>query len=609
MVDVPNCPKCDREMVLRTARRGKRAGSQFWGCSTFPNCRGIRRLTGEGGANPRRDEQVGEAASTSDGPFEGSVPRCGSECPVHVASEGLADTLRRARVDWSDGTTSAYRKLGWRVEYATAGASLRSIGLKGVAALSNCWLASDRGGSPPDGKSLRVLGVMAKLLRRGVAPPLHPESERTLVRSVGLGNLLAASPLPGDVSPTLRSGHRVDRAAFDALQGDRVDVARGLVESADEGRLVDWMVDRHAWAARWLVPQASLDGLLRAGGHKATGDRRCDFLWAPPGVAPLVIEVDGAQHEQQVLADEERDRLLRSVGIRTIRVPTIELRGGHGPALDQISTAVSSIGGPAARRRQRASDTDVRLVWGAIQVHRFVLGLCEALRRGFLRGDSWVVEVEDPTGTAVHLVAPYLDTLSALDRLWGDHVLAPERVLFTSSAGPILLQRSSEGRYERTVTEAEDRARRPQVRMLLQCDLTSCQPLPDVDATPTVVIRSTGLPCLMSDPLAAASRRDRVSLEGDEARDDMTVLLRAVFAKRDFREGQYEAICEVMAGRDCAVLLPTGAGKSPRLPVRRAFSSRPESGSGSAGGAHRGPGRGAPPLRNRPCRGHNTRHR
>jgi len=99
--------------------------------------------------------------------------------------------------------------------------------------------------------------------------------------------------------------------------------------------------------------------------------------------------------------------------------------------------------------------------------------------------------------------------------------------------------------------------------MLLQCDLTSCQPLPDVDAaTPTVVVRSTGVPCLMSDPALAASRRDRVSLEGEEARDAATVLLRAVFAKRDFREGQYEAICEVMAGRDCAVLLPTGAGKS-----------------------------------------------
>lgn len=32
------CPKCENEMVLRTARRGAGAGRQFWGCSTFPRC-------------------------------------------------------------------------------------------------------------------------------------------------------------------------------------------------------------------------------------------------------------------------------------------------------------------------------------------------------------------------------------------------------------------------------------------------------------------------------------------------------------------------------------------------------------------------------------------
>jgi len=33
------CPKCEREMVLRTAGRGPGAGKQFWGCSGYPRCR------------------------------------------------------------------------------------------------------------------------------------------------------------------------------------------------------------------------------------------------------------------------------------------------------------------------------------------------------------------------------------------------------------------------------------------------------------------------------------------------------------------------------------------------------------------------------------------
>ena len=33
------CPKCECEMVLRTAGRGAGAGRQFWGCSSYPRCR------------------------------------------------------------------------------------------------------------------------------------------------------------------------------------------------------------------------------------------------------------------------------------------------------------------------------------------------------------------------------------------------------------------------------------------------------------------------------------------------------------------------------------------------------------------------------------------
>jgi four helix bundle suffix protein len=40
----PNCPRCGKPMALRTARQGPRAGSQFWGCSGYPACKGTRAL-------------------------------------------------------------------------------------------------------------------------------------------------------------------------------------------------------------------------------------------------------------------------------------------------------------------------------------------------------------------------------------------------------------------------------------------------------------------------------------------------------------------------------------------------------------------------------------
>lgn len=41
---IPCCPKCGKPMTLRTARSGKHAGRQFWGCTAYPNCKGVLEL-------------------------------------------------------------------------------------------------------------------------------------------------------------------------------------------------------------------------------------------------------------------------------------------------------------------------------------------------------------------------------------------------------------------------------------------------------------------------------------------------------------------------------------------------------------------------------------
>jgi predicted RNA-binding Zn-ribbon protein involved in translation (DUF1610 family) len=41
----PRCPKCGSEMILRTAKRGDNQGGRFWGCSKYPECRGILEFT------------------------------------------------------------------------------------------------------------------------------------------------------------------------------------------------------------------------------------------------------------------------------------------------------------------------------------------------------------------------------------------------------------------------------------------------------------------------------------------------------------------------------------------------------------------------------------
>jgi len=39
------CPKCGSDMVVREAKKGNNIGNKFWGCSSFPQCRAVVKLS------------------------------------------------------------------------------------------------------------------------------------------------------------------------------------------------------------------------------------------------------------------------------------------------------------------------------------------------------------------------------------------------------------------------------------------------------------------------------------------------------------------------------------------------------------------------------------
>jgi ssDNA-binding Zn-finger/Zn-ribbon topoisomerase 1 len=53
---IPQCPRCGAPMVKRRATKGENAGSEFWGCSRFPHCRGIIKI--ENGQNRCIDQRL-----------------------------------------------------------------------------------------------------------------------------------------------------------------------------------------------------------------------------------------------------------------------------------------------------------------------------------------------------------------------------------------------------------------------------------------------------------------------------------------------------------------------------------------------------------------------
>ena len=472
-------------------------------------------------------------------------------------------------MDWSDATL---RRRGWRAYYATVGASLRSIPDERFATLANCWVAREerpdpRHGRPSehDGARRLVAATMRKILARGSAPPLHPDAERALLEAAGLEHRIVATDGTGDVGPRLAASGLLDESDFAVPAGDEAVFDVDLTESPAESHFVEWANRRVPSSVRWLIPQPSLDLLVAAAEGTArparatpvrdrSGDNRCDFLFAPPSADPVVIEVDGSQHTEQKSVDRHRDRQLAAAGVRTVRVTTRELTEDDGAGLRKVAAVLRAA--PAAAGAMQP------LVWAPIQVHRLVLGLCEAIEGGYLNGDRWTVEVHDPTGLAAELAGPYLELLDALDRMWGGRNVAPAEAVLACGGRTRIYRRTSDGAYRAGAPGAL--GQQPDTRIILDCGRTSSEVLPESDAVPTVVIRSTGLRTLMRDSAYGLTKRPEpfVSCDSVDTQDALEVVLRAVFAKERLLEGQQEGITEALAGRDCAVLLPTGAGKS-----------------------------------------------
>lgn len=84
--ETPQCPKCDRPMLKRTARRGANAGNEFWGCSEFPQCRGMLPYEAAAETSEEDESRVaaayagpaspeGSTGSGSDGKSEGLLTK------------------------------------------------------------------------------------------------------------------------------------------------------------------------------------------------------------------------------------------------------------------------------------------------------------------------------------------------------------------------------------------------------------------------------------------------------------------------------------------------------------------------------------------------------
>lgn len=522
-------------MTMRTARKGDRAGLQFWGCTRYPTCRGIVNVDAVGSS-----EQLA-APSTS----------------------GF-----RRRQSWTDFGLRG----PWTAIYAPAGARLRSWDPLGrsrgspalVRAASQAvfFRANSSAAGPYE---MGPIDTLRRVLTRGDRPPVDPLVESWVLEAAGLGDSIVASRDRGDLAVRLGGANEVPglevlsraltwRESFELDPLARTLDGQPVIASPIESEFLDRILRLAGTEiGHWIIPQAGLGPIL----GNSQDSRRVDFLIAHPAERPIVAELDGAQHRQQEAVDADRDRALRDAQIDVERFGRSDLQGNIAGRLRRFEAITFD---------QRPASAELVLAWGPIVAHRVARGVVEGIAAGDLSGKTWRVRVDEPIGLAVIAMKSIAEMIGAVADVWGLDV-APDELFVQSGNEWHRLRRESVAAYAvDSVTSTDERL---DFHIVVEPFHGPWHRLPDPGKTPTMVVRSASIPIDLREGRLEGGRRQVVTDPNRIDRGSLERLLQAIFAKREFYpaeadhpRGQEIAIRRLLGGRDAVVLLPTGAGKS-----------------------------------------------
>lgn len=492
---VPLCPQCNGEMVLRTARQGQNAGGQFWGCRAFPRCRGTRPHDPEAQPDAPLAQQRESTAPRKLGlPQSVRLTAC---LPAHTAvfhQHAYAPRSAVQAFSFLDDHPARLACSQWRSEWPVERPAYEDIS-------TPAWLPS-----------------VWKLLNAGSVLGMSPSLEFALTDTLGSCEATteeewasAARQLPLlAMAPLTRRPSGLD--------------------SDSEWQFLSTFATRYTppGLMRHWLHQVPLSTLCRNDAIAASS-QRVDFCFMPPGVKPIVVEIDGGQHESLLFAkdDSSRDALLESSGWTVIRITTKELDQGHGAGLEVLEKALRDL----AVISEDDLLPEARWLLAGQVVMQIQSVLTHAIRDARVNagpGGRITIEVADlPVFRGEDATAIVKAAIDDLNGLIGDvcealGIVSPAPITLAADGSPSLRLRFS----------GDDGS-----GVLVQ---QSCMPF---DALQTTLLMGTFEPMHVARP--AAER-----------------LLDRVFRHATFREGQFEALERAVCGHDTIVLLPTGAGKS-----------------------------------------------
>ena len=510
------CPKCGSSMILRTARRGRNAGGQFYGCSRYPKCKGALPL--EETKSIANEEGLDQEARESRGNSMDLV------FPRNLVARAR---FREYQTRFMENVAVPS---GWLE--ALAGESANPEVLRAFAqwrmdfpiTSPKYTLSDDQG---------RILSILEKILTRGRITLISHRMEEAL--GTIFGKALTSEP---DLSVLDTALWQVESNSHEHPWLDSKE------ESTFYKSILPTLLGQNSY--RYVLPQVEIASLLPpAEATIGVGYGRVDFaVFLPWQNDYVVIEIDGAQHHSHQDADETRDSLLRQAGYFVIRIPAAEVRSSGGPALSLLRDRLALI---EADRPQAAGVSDTSAMLRASRAaHQIQIAILQALQSGLLdleRLSSWdVVSDLDKAGFLENSAASAL-----LRHSVDDFAELYTRLCRLYSIGLVAGQPSTNLQCTECQDPSKDR-------------ITICFSGALGEDVPSFHVKDIYVPfpiAVSSFPVSPFERHDVHPSE-----ENLTYFLKYLFRKDSLWEGQLDGISRTLQGKDSLVLLPTGAGKS-----------------------------------------------
>ena len=503
-VGTPECPSCGSAMVLRRVRKGPRAGSQFWGCSRYPNCETIMQTKQE-------EAKSGDSESASDVSFDvDSIPRVVNILPRedHLQVKAFQCSALPAKIVEAIHNNDVPRNLirattQWRLDFPRPKKLI------------------------DDNSTKAILSVAESLLTRGATPYCLP----------GLESLADISSTESEFDRLKESLTTTASSATCLFEASRFDSEeeRGFYKI-----LVVW---NEALSSRChIIPQVYLSSLSPLSGR--SGNERVDFVLTRLGDPSIVVEIDGDAHQTRREKDQDRDAILSAAGMTVIRIPASEVRNGSGSHLDQLKQIMRS-SEPSKREAKQGETPLVGVLRLYKLLHEVQLVILEAIRGG------WLGDTNEEQVIAV-----------MLPEKLADYPMIDRALLATGSSLAEFLTRLADlfgvPRFVGHIHVQQVSHLKKQPSLVITPALEKYDNLKELGSAPRFQISDMFFPGEISIP---ASTTSALSI-AQPKKEEVKWFLDYLFRKKDFWEGQWEAVQRTLKGQDSVVLLPTGGGKS-----------------------------------------------